>query len=441
MVETAKNKAEITKQDVPATMWDVAVIGGGPAGMMAAGRAAERGAKVILLEKNVSLGRKLLLTGGGRCNLTNGEPDTRKFLAKYKDSDKFLFSTFSQYSVQETLNFFHDHGMQTKIEAGQRVFPASEDAQTVLDVLMEYLRAGNVTILSNSPVKGFVKKESAHEHSEKNDRTEIEAIELKNGELIYAKSFILATGGKSHPETGSTGDGFIWLKTLGHTVIKPSASLVPIAIKNEWVKKLQGVPLENVKITTFQFGKKQTTKKGKILFTHFGLTGPTILNMSKDIGELLKYGEVEISIDILPTLDYGQLNLKLQEIFAQEATRKFKNSLKSLVPSSVAPIIVELSGINPDITCNSVSREQRLKLVQLFKDVRIEVEGLLGTDKAIVTSGGVVPDEVDFRTMQSRLFPNLYLVGDVLNIDRPSGGYSLQLCWTTGYVAGDSASK
>jgi hypothetical protein len=161
--------------------------------------------------------------------------------------------------------------------------------------------------------------------------------------------------------------------------------------------------------------------------------------MSKDIGELLKYGEVEISLDLLPTLDYGQLNTKLQEIFAQEATKKFKNSLKSLVTSSVAPIIVELSGIDPDVTCNSITREERLKLVQLFKDVRIKVEGLLGVDKAIVTSGGVTLDEVDFRTMQSRLFPNLYLVGDILDIDRPSGGYSLQLCWTTGFVAGTAA--
>jgi len=337
--------------------------------------------------------------------------------------------------VQETLDFFQDHGMQTKIEAGQRVFPASDEAQTVKDVLIEYMRNGNVTVKNNSVVKGFIKKEI----SEKTGN--IQAIELKNGELIHAKKFILATGGKSRPETGSTGDGFIWLRELGHTITEPSAALVPIAIKDEWVKKLQGVPLENVKITVLQDNKKQLTKKGKILFTHFGLTGPTILNMSKDIGELLKYGEVEISLDLVPNLDYGQLNLKLQGIFAQEATKKFKNSLKSLVNSSIAPVIAELSGINPDVTCNGISREQRLHLVQLFKDVHIKVEGLLGVDKAIVTSGGVALNEVDFRTMQSHLFPNLYLVGDILDVDRPSGGYSLQLCWTTGFVAGTAAVK
>ncbi len=417
---------------IDVNVWDVAVIGGGPAGMMAAGRAAERGLRVVLLEKNEALGRKLLLTGGGRCNLTNAELDTRKLLSKFKDNNKFLFSAFSQFSVQQTLDFFHDHGMQTKIEAGQRVFPASEMSQSVRNVLEDYLKSGKVTVQSNSPVKGFIKS-----FDSENTKT-ISAIELANGEIICAKSFVLATGGKSRPETGSTGDGFVWLKDLGHTITEPSASLVPIAIKDEWVKKLQGVPLENVKITTIQFGKKETFKKGKILFTHFGLTGPTILNMSKDIGELLKYGDVEISIDILPSLDYGQLNLKLQEIFTTEATKKFKNSLKSLVSSSIAPVIVKLSGIDPDKTCNGVSREERLKLIQLFKDVRITVAGLLGVDKAIVTSGGVALDEVDFRTMQSRLFPNLYLVGDILDIDRPSGGYSLQLCWTTGYVAGNS---
>ena len=420
MIESAENK-----------FWDVAVIGGGPAGMMAAGRAAEQGAKVILLEKNDSLGQKLLITGGGRCNVTNAEQDTRKLLAKFKDSDKFLFSAFSQWSTKETIDFFNDHGMQTKIEPGQRVFPASDSSQSVWDVMVDYMRSGKVTVQSDSPVKGFVKNEIG----------QIEAVELKNKELVYAKNFVLATGGKSRPETGSTGDGFVWLKSLGHTVTEPSASLVPIAIKDEWVKKLQGVPMENVKITIFQNNKKQAMKKGKILFTHFGLSGPTILNMSKDVGELLKYGEVELSLDTLPALDYGQLNLKLQEIFAEESNKKFKNSLKSLFQSSIAPVMVELSGINPDTACNSITRDERLHLVKILKDVRIKVESLLGVDKAIVTSGGVALTELDFRTMQSRLFPNLYLVGDILDVDRPSGGYSLQLCWTTGFVAGTSAAR
>jgi predicted Rossmann fold flavoprotein len=276
-------------------------------------------------------------------------------------------------------------------------------------------------------VKGFIK-----------EGNNIVAIKLPNKKEIKAKAFILATGGKSRPETGSTGDGFTWLKEIGHTVIESEPSLVPIAIKDEWVKVLSGVSLPEVKITILQNDVKQEMKKGKILFTHFGLSGPTILNMSKDISELLKYGDVSLSLDLLPQFDYGQLNTKLQEIFKEEINKKFKNSLRLLFPGALAPIIVELSGINPDTPCNSITREERLKLVTFLKDIKIQVEDLLGVEKAIITSGGISLDEVDFKTMASRLFPNLYVVGDILNIDRPSGGYSLQLCWTTGFVAGNS---
>lgn len=407
-------------------IFDVVVIGGGPAGMIAAGRAAERGAKVLLLEKNTSLGKKLLITGGGRCNLTNAELDTRKLLEKFKESNKFLFSAFSQWSVKETLDFFHSRKMETKVEAFGRVFPTTNNAQSVLNVLVEYLKQGNVTVRSKSAVTGF-----------ETDENKIVAVKIGK-ERIRAKQFILATGGKSRPETGSTGDGFEWLKKIGHTVAEPDAALVPVAIKNSWAKRLQGVTLQNVKVTIFQNGAKQSASKGRILFTHFGLSGPTILNMSRDIGELLKYGEVIISLDILPELDYGELNLKLQEVFKEHSNKKFKNSLSALVPPSLAPVIVELSGIDPETWSHSITRNERLRLVKLLKAIPLEVEGLLGVEKAIVTSGGVSLDEVDFKSMCSRLFPNLFLVGDILNIDRPSGGYSLQLCWTTGFVAGNS---
>ena len=411
-------------------LWDTVVIGGGPAGMISAGHCASLGAKVLLVEKNESLGKKLLITGGGRCNLTNAETDTKKFLSKFKNSDKFLFSTFSQFSVKETLDFFHEHKMETKVEAFGRVFPASNNAKSVWNVLLEYLKQNNVTVLSNSPVAGLEKIDN-----------KISAVILKNKKKIKAKSFILATGGKSRPKTGSTGDGFVWLKEIGHKIIESSASLVPIKIKEEWVKKLQGVSLENVKITVLQNDEKQSVKKGKILFTHFGLSGPTILNLSSDIGELLKYGAVNISLDILASLDTGQLNLKLQDIFKEKSNKKFKNSLDDLMPNTFVPIIVELSKINPETPSHSITREERLSLVQLLKNINIEVDSLLGVEKAILTSGGVSLDEVDFKTMTSKLFPNLYLVGDILNIDRPSGGYSLQLCWTTGFVAGANCAK
>lgn len=412
------------------TIWDLVVVGGGPAGMMTAGRAGERGLKVLLIEKNDTLGKKLLITGGGRCNVTNNQPDVRELLKRFKENDKFLFSAFSQWSVTETLDFFHKRRMDTKVEAERRVFPKTEKAQSVRDVLVEYMREGGVTILSNSPVVGFEKK-----------KEKITGVVLKNKKVIQGKNFVLGTGGKSRPETGSTGDGFLWLTKLGHKVSEPKVSLVPIAVYDTWAKRLQGISLKDIKISVFQNNIKQVSVKGKILFAHFGVSGPTILNLSKEVGELLKYGDVYISLDILPQYDYGQLNTKLQEIFKEHSNKKFKNGLGDLVPSAFAPVVVELSGINGDTWNHSVTREERLKLVKVLKDMRMKVFHLLGLDKAIITSGGVALTEVDFKTMQSRKIPNLYLVGDILDIDRPSGGYSLQLCWTTGYVAGNSVIK
>jgi len=411
--------------------WDVVVIGGGPAGMMAAGRAAEKGASVLLIEKNEILGKKLLITGGGRCNVTNGETDTRKLLAKLKGNGKFLFSAFTQFGVQELLNFFHSRGLETKEEANLRVFPKSEKARDVRDTLAEYLKKTKVQLLMGIPVTGFTKS----------DNLAIGSVRLGNGKEIHARAYILATGGKSHPETGSTGDGFVWLENIGHRVIKPIPSLVPISIKDAWVKKLQGISVPDVKISLLQNGEKQNSKIGKILFTHFGVSGPTILNMSKEIGELLEYGDVEIVLDMFPKLDPGALDKKIQAVFAGHSNKMFKNSLGELLPSAVAAAIVDISGIDGDTFCHSVKKDQRLAFAKLLKAMPMKVGGLLGADKAIVTSGGVALEEVGFKNMRSRLFSNLYLVGDVLNIDRPSGGYSLQLCWTTGYVAGESASE
>jgi predicted Rossmann fold flavoprotein len=406
-------------------VWDVIVIGGGPAGMMAAGRAAELGSKVLILEKNSTLGVKLLITGGGRCNVTNSESDTRKLLEKYKDNTKFLFSAFSEWSVPETLNFFHSRNMPTKEENEKRVFPLSNTAQSVWDVLVNYITEHKVTILPDSPVVDILKEDNL-----------VTKVMLKNGKVLEAKSVVIATGGTSRPETGSTGDAYKWLRSLGHNVIDPEPSLVPLAMKDAWIKSLAGMSLTDIKLTTFQNGVKQESKKGKILFTHVGVSGPTVLNMSKDIGELLKYGEVVLSLDLLPALGYDMLNTKLLELFTNNPKKLFKNILPEIVPSAIAFIAIGMSGIDPEKTGNEISREERLKLVKLLKDIPMEVDHLLGTDKAIITSGGVALDEVDFKTMRSKLVPNLYLVGDILNIDRPSGGYSLQLCWTTGFVAG-----
>lgn len=412
------------------TSWDVVVVGGGPAGMMAAGRAAERGLKVILLEKNNSLGKKLLITGGGRCNVTNSEFDTRKLLAKFKESDKFLFSAFSQWAVTETLNFFHQRGMKTKVENELRTFPISNSAQSVWDVLVNYLKQNKVTIQSNSEVIEIIK-----------EKDKVTGVKLKNKQVIYGCNVIIATGGTSRPETGSTGDGYKWLKKLGHTIIEPKPSLVPLAIKAPWIKKLAGLTLSNVKLTLFQNQQKQDSVKGKILFTHVGISGPTVLNMSKDVGELLKYGEVVISLDLLPAQDPGALNQSLQQLFKDHDKKKVENALPTLIPTALAKVVIELANVDASKPCHSVTRGERLKLAETIKNIPLPVSHLLGTSKAIITSGGVLLKEVDFKTMRSRLYPNLYLIGDILNIDRPSGGYSLQLCWTTGFVAGNSVAS
>lgn len=408
--------------------YDVAIIGGGPAGMMAAGKAAESGAKVILLEKNPTLGVKLLITGGGRSNITNAQYDIRTFLKKYKDSDKFLFSTFSQHAVEQSIKFFNDNGMPTKVEAENRVFPISNTAQSVLDVLIKKMQENKVRIKTNSNVTGFEVKEN-----------KIVVVKLKNGQRVKAEKIILATGGTSRPETGSTGDGFKWLKELGHNVLPSNEALVPITLKDTWIKPISGLTLKDIKLTTFQNNQKQEIHKGKLLFTHFGISGPTVLNMSRDIGELLKYGEVEIHLDLLPDLDHGMMNTKLQELFKIDNRKKIKNSLGSLISSSLVSPILTIANIDAEKINNAVSREERLKLIEIIKGLPLHVDSLLGSDKAVVSSGGVDLREIDFKTMQSKIIKNLYLIGDVLNIDRPSGGYSLQLCWSTGWVAGNSA--
>ena len=411
----------------PSELWDVVVIGGGPAGMMTAGRAGAKGAKVLLLEKNTDLGRKLLLTGGGRCNLTNAEPDEKIFLSKYGSADKFLFSAFARFGVKDTLDFFKTHGVETAIEPGQRVFPVTNRSQTILNALVDYLKAGQVKIMTGAIVSGIVGQTGT-----------LEAVKLANGKKVRAKAFALATGGKSHRETGSTGDGFVWLRALGHQVIEPSAALVPVAIREAWVKKLSGVSLDQAKLTILIDSVKQKTKTGKILFTHFGLSGPLVLNLSREIGQWQKEGEVTLSLDILPEYGYDQLNAKLQEIFKQDSNKKLKNSLGLLIPESMVELGLKMAKIEPAVFCHSVTREERQRLVRGLKAWPMTVDRLLGLDDATITSGGVALTEVDFKTMRSKLYSNFYLVGDVLNIDRPSGGFSLQLCWTTGYLAGEA---
>lgn len=408
-------------------IWDVVVIGGGPAGMMAAGRAAERGKRVLLLEKNDSLGKKLRITGGGRCNVTNNKPEISVLISSYKNSPKPLYSLFSQFGVSDTLDFFHSRNMQTKLEPEDRVFPLSNKAESVWQVMVDFIKNQNVTIKTFAEVKSISVEDSS----------QFIKIHLVNS-VITAKSCVVATGGTSHPETGSTGDGFIWLKQLGHTINANNFALVPVALKDKWIASVAGLTLDEVKISIYQYNKKQDSKKGRILFTHVGLSGPTILNMSSKIGELLQEDDVFIDLDLFPELDLAQMKRELHETLSADTNKKIKNVLHLLIPKRLVPIFLDFAKVDPETFNHSVTKAQRSELIKLFKGLRLTVKGLLGADKAIVSSGGVKIEEVNFKTMMSRIIPNLFIVGDVLDIDRPSGGYSLQICWASGYVAGDN---
>lgn len=423
-------------RDIFTETFDVIVVGGGPSGMIAAGRAAECGARVLLLEKNESLGKKLRITGGGRCNLTNATFDVHKFVSKFGAQGKFLFPALDRFGISETLDFFHRKGLVTKTEAENRVFPESDRADDVWGLLVRYMLEHRVVIQYNASIQGFVIED-----------TEIQGIALEGG-IVRARSYIMATGGKSRPETGSTGDGFVWLSELGHAISSPDTALVPVTIQDPWVKNLQGTSLSDSKLSIVHKGKKQKGMRGKMLFTHFGVSGPLVLNMSRSIRECFGSGKTELSLDLFPGIDSALLDQRLLDIFARNANKKLKNSLDAYVSPSLTETLLNLAAIakgpqflSGEKYVREVTREERLFLSALAKDMRMTVSGFLGFQKSIVSSGGVDIREIDFKTMQSRIHKNLFIVGDLLDFNRPSGGYSLQICWTTGYLAGESAAK
>lgn len=409
--------------------YDVAVVGGGPAGMMAAIFAAQGGASVILVEKNSTLGKKLLISGGGRCNLTNAIFDNRALAEKYGNKGKFLLSPLSQWNTQSTIDFFESHDCPTKTEAENRVFPQSDRAQSVLDVLERELKKVGVKILTDSPVINITSSKGT-----------IQNIETADA-IISAKAFVVTTGGTARPETGSSGDGFKWCALLGHTIVTPKAALVPVKTADIWSHKLQGLSISDVKIILFENGKKVESKIGKILFTHFGLSGPLILNMSRAIGEVLKNSNATLTLDIFPTLDESTLDEKLRAHLATAQNKKWHNALAGFVPPLLSTALTELSGIDPEIFVNKIPRASRLAFVKLLKNLTLIPTELLSAEKAIVSSGGVALEEIDFKTMCSKKITNLYLAGDILDFDRPSGGFSLQICWTTGFIAGQNTAN
>ena len=408
--------------------FDVIVIGGGASGMMAAGRCAELGKSVLLLEKNRELGEKLKITGGGRCNITNAEFEIRSLLKNYGDAEKFLYSPFSQFGVGETFHFFEKRGLLFIIELGKRAFPKTEKAIDVLKVLEKYMRENGVRIRTNSLVTNILK-----------EKEKIIGVKVCE-KIITANSYIIATGGNSHPETGSTGDGFMWLEELGHNVKPPTPTVVPLAVKENWVKSLSGITLSSMKITFFVDGVKKFSKKGKLLFTHFGLSGPTIMNLAGKVDVLLDTGLLTAKIDIFPEINELELENKIIKLFDKNKNKMLKNVLCEIISNNMVSVILSLlKNFNPEIKVHSTTKESRKELILLLKALPVTITGLMGFDKAVVVDGGVSLIEIDMKTMRSKIINNLFVTGDLLHINRPSGGFSLQLCWTTGYVAGSNA--
>ena len=406
-------------------IYDVIVVGGGPSGMMAAGTAAKNNAKVLLIEKNNDLGEKLKITGGGRCNITNYELDNRKFLSFFDDAAPYLYSPFSQFSVKDTFTFFEKRKLPLVTQARNRVFPKSEKAYDVYLTMKKFIKDAGVKILLNAPIYKINTKGS-----------EITSVDTHNTRYV-AKKYIIAVGGVAYPETGSTGDGFKWVKKLGHTVHRPDPNIVPLRASDYWIKNISGTSLSFMKITFFCNEEKAFSKTGKILFTHFGLSSPLILNSSKQVKELLEKGHVTAEIDLFPDTNLGLLEKRILKLFDKNKNKNIKNTLSELVPKKIADVIHDMMRLDePAKKVHSITVDERKYLIHLLKHLPLTIDGLMGLDRAVIADGGIPLSEIDTKTMQSKVIKNLSITGDMLHINRPSGGYSLQLCWTTGYVAG-----
>ena len=407
-------------------MSKVVVVGGGAAGMMAAYQAAKNGHKVILVDKNEKLGKKIYITGKGRCNLTNAG-ELEEILNNIMTNRKFLYSALYSFTNDDVINFFENNGMKTKIERGNRVFPVSDHSSDVISTVAKALRKNKVDIRLFTSVKDLIIT---------NDKAC--GVLLENGEKIMCDSVIIATGGLSYPSTGSTGDGYRFAKDSGHTINKCEPSLVPMNIKEEWVKELQGLSLRNVNVRIINGKKKLYNELGEMLFTHFGVSGPLILSASAMINRKYFDENLKIIIDLKPALDVEQLNKRILRDFEEELNKQFKNSLNKLLPSKLVPVVINLSGIDPDKQVNTITKEERQKLAYLLKNLEISFNGFRGWNEAIITKGGISVKDINPSTMESKIVSNLYFCGEVLDLDALTGGYNLQIAWSTGYLAGDS---
>lgn len=405
----------------------VIVIGAGAAGLMAAGTAGERGYDVLLIERNDKVARKVMITGKGRCNVTNNCNLINDLIANVPTNGRFLYGAFSKFMPSDTIEFFEDMGVALKVERGNRVFPVSDKAVEIVDALNSFSQDAGVKRIKGRVTELII------------DSGRVRGVKTDDGEEYAADKVIIATGGKSYPLTGSTGDGYELAKQAGHTIVDLKPSLVPLNCHEGFCMDLQGLSLRNVEITVMDMDNYKEVYKdfGEMLFTHFGVSGPLILSASahmKDIRER-KY---EIHIDLKPALSYEQLDKRIQRDFLENANKNFINALDALLPKKIVPIIVKLTGIKPSTKVNQVTKEMRAKLVNILKDLKVTVMSFRPIEEAIVTSGGVSTKEIDPKSMQSKLVEGLYFAGEVIDVDAYTGGFNLQIAFSTGVCAGNS---
>ena len=405
------------------------IIGGGAAGLMAACAAAEKygGRAVTVIEKNRRPGRKLMITGKGRCNVTNN-CDRDTLISNVPANGRFLFSAFSDFGTADTMEFFEKRGVPLKTERGNRVFPVSNKASDIVDALVNTVRKSGVKILTAEAEEILTENFS------------VTGVRTRYGEILEADSVILATGGMSYPVTGSTGDGYEMAGRLGHTVTPLKASLVPLNVKQGFCSRLSGLSLKNVTLTVYESGRKKPvfSELGEMLFTHFGISGPLVLSAS---AHMRKMGSAEYVayIDLKPALDEQKLDSRILRDFEEEKNRNFGNSLDKLLPKSIIPVIISLSGIAPDTKVNQISREQRARLCGVLKALRLDITGFRPIEEAIITGGGISVKEINPSTMESKLVSGLFFAGEIIDADAYTGGFNLQIAFSTGHLAGKNA--
>ena len=408
-------------------MSNVIVVGGGAAGMMAAVFAARNGQNVQLLEKNEKLGKKLFITGKGRCNITNAA-DIEDLFTAVISNPKFLYSGFYSFTNQQVIDFFEELGVKTKIERGERVFPVSDHSSDVIAAFSRELKSLGVSVSLHTEVRELLCEQD-----------KVCGVLLTNGKKMKADAVIVATGGISYPSTGSTGDGYRFARETGHRVTELLPSLVPMEVRQWYAKELQGLSLRNIEIRITDGKKKLYEEFGEMLFTHYGVTGPVILSASSVVGKTLRKKELTLHIDLKPALSEEQLDKRILREFDANHNKQYKNSIDSLFPAKLKPVMIELSEIEPEKKVNEITKEERQRLVHLIKDFTMTLTGLRGYNEAIITKGGVSVKEIDPGTMESKKMKGLYFAGEVLDLDAVTGGYNLQIAWSTGYLAGINA--